>query len=85
MSLDLIIQEQIEITVCGVYLNWQIGLTTDPGTRRAHLGNPLDWLQWQVDSDDMAWNIVQYFVKRGMRFAGGNRSATKKYVYLSLS
>lgn len=82
VSASTIIQ-QIESAVGGRYSDWQIGVTDDTVARRAKLGNPLTWLQWQVKSDQDAQKILNDFLQKGMKKFGSVKSA--KFVYILLS
>lgn len=75
------IRKQIENTVGGRYQDWQIGTTEDPVVRKAQLGNPLTWLQWQADSETAAADIRTEFVQKGMILSG----AAGRYVYIFTS
>jgi hypothetical protein len=67
MTSKTTIRKQIESTVGGRYSDWQIGLTAEPVARKAKLGNPLNWLQWQADSQQSAREIREEFANKGMR------------------
>lgn len=66
MASDAIIIQQIESTAEGRYQEWLIGVTKDAATRKAELGNPLNWLQWQADSDAQATMVQRHFTDLGM-------------------
>lgn len=84
MATAATIIQQIENTVQGAYSDWQIGLTDDSATRKAQLGNPLSWLQWQADSIQAAMDIVAYFKKLGMYVVTGkHRPGETVYILLS--
>ena len=83
MATELIIIEQIERTVNGKYAEWQIGITDDSARRKAKLGNPLSWLQWQANSVQAARAVVQYFLAKGMH-DGGCDSKSADFVYILL-
>jgi len=75
------IRKQIESTVGGRYRDWQIGVTEDPLVRKAQLGNPLTWLQWQADSEESAGEIRDEFVNKGMMLSGRSGPPSGDYVY----
>lgn len=74
---------QIERTTEGQYADWQIGITDDPMNRRAQLGHPLSWVHWQTNSRKQAEAIRQYFLSKGMSYAGKIKE-TGNYVYILL-
>ena len=74
MAASLTIIDQIEKTVDGEYEEWQIGLTDDSPSRKAELGNPLSWLQWQAESFQEAQKVLNHFLEKGM----GNAGSIKK-------
>jgi hypothetical protein len=63
------------------YSAWTIGITNDPQRRRGEHGNPKIWYHWKADSERIARNVEEYFIKKGMKGAtgGGERSI---YVYI---
>ncbi len=84
MASEKTIIRQIENTVSAKYTDWKIGITDDPAKRKAALGNPLNWLQWQADSNHDAQNVVNYFVKKGMKRSGvANKTAIYVYIFLA--
>jgi hypothetical protein len=84
MASEKTIIRQIENTVGAKYSDWKIGITDDPAKRRAAVGNPLNWLQWQADSNLEAQNVVRYFVQKGMKRSGAaNKTATYVYIFLT--
>ena len=83
MAATITIIDQIEKTVDGNYEDWQIGLTDNSALRKSQMGNPLSWLQWQADSHDEAFKIVEHFLKKGMGDAGGDKSLGD-FVYILL-
>ncbi len=83
MASEKTIKKQIEKTVNGKYSDWQIGLTNYPAQRKAQLGYPLSWLQWQANSEQAARNVERYFLQKGMHSAGpGPEEATFVYILL---
>jgi len=58
---------QIENTVQNKYFEWNIGQTSTPHKRKAELGNPLDWLQWDLPSGEDASRVVMHFIHLGMK------------------
>lgn len=74
MAASLTIIDQIEKAVDGDYEDWQIGLTDDSASRKAELGNPLSWLQWQAETFQDAQKVLDHFFKKGM----GNAGSIKK-------
>jgi len=82
MASEAIIISQIENTVGGKYSGWKIGITDKPALRKAQVGNPLSWLQWQADSHQAAKNVLQYFLQKGMKHSGtANKSADFVYIF----
>ncbi|MFQ5637537.1 MAG: hypothetical protein ACE5IR_06030 [bacterium] len=81
MASEKIIKQQISHTVKGKYEDWLIGVTDDPIARKAQLGNPLDWLLWEADSEDVATKVKKHFVRLCMK---SSRSPAKsgKFVYI---
>ncbi len=83
MAASLTIIDQIEKTVDGDYEEWQIGLTDDSASRKAELGNPLSWLQWQAESFQEAQKVLDHFFKKGMGNAGSiKKSGDVVYILL---
>ena len=83
MASDAIIKAQIERIVSGRYSEWGIGVTDDPTNRKAQLGNPLSWIQWNADSGDAARNIKRYFLQKGFKSVG-RAPKSANYVYILL-
>jgi hypothetical protein len=83
MASERTIIKQIEKTVRGKYSDWQIGITDYPAQRKAQLGYPLSWLQWQADADQAARNVERHFLQKGMHRAGAVPKRAK-FVYMFL-
>ncbi|MFQ5823701.1 MAG: hypothetical protein ACE5JB_06575 [bacterium] len=81
MASEATLKKQIEQTVGDDHSNWAIGVTDDPAGRKAQLGNPLSWLQWKADSEQVARNIKHFFLQKGMKRADGVPS-TGHFVYI---
>lgn len=80
MADEATIQKQIESAVEGKYAGWRIGITDNPTKRKADLGNPLHWLQWEADSVEVARRVADHFVNKGMASATGPDPG--RYVYI---
>lgn len=83
MPSKAIIISEIESTVSEKYPDWKIGITNEPATRRAQLGNPLSWLQWRAASEDCALFILTHFLHAGLRNAG-EKSEPGEHVFIFL-
>lgn len=83
MASESVIKEQIERMVKGRYSTWVIGLTKDPGERKAQVGQPLNWLHWRAESERAAGIVLQHFVQRGME-SNENSAKLAKYIYVFL-
>ncbi len=84
MASVAIIIQQIETTVRRKYADWLIGVTVDSAERKAELGNPLNWVQWQADSPEDALNVLRHFSVLGMQ-PSGSTTAAGDVVYILLS
>lgn len=79
------IVQQIENTIQGEFSSWSVGVTSDPAVRKAQLGNPLSWLQWQADSDKVAKQALDEIVGKGARRSGPvSQSGTFVYIFRSV-
>lgn len=65
----------------GDYGSWTIGVTDDPGARKAQHGNPLNWCHWKAESADEAGTIEQHFLDKGMK-NGTRPGDLGAYVYV---
>ncbi|MFQ5652415.1 MAG: hypothetical protein ACE5IY_20990 [bacterium] len=83
MASEATIIQQVEMTVQGQYSKWKIGITDGPARRRAQLGNPLSWLHWQADSEEIARAVKHHFLSCGMHKAGRAKSVGH-FVYILL-
>ena len=83
MASDAIIIQQIDRTVQGKYQDWIIGITNDAAARKAELGNPLNWVQWEADSEREALKVQRHFVRKGIHRDTGGVSQGN-IVYISL-
>ena len=63
------------------YPAWTIGVTDDPDRRRQEHGNPSGWYQWDTNSEKVARNIEDYFLKKGMG-GGSGGGGMADYVYI---
>lgn len=84
MTSKATIRKQIEGAVAGNHTSWHIGVTGDPVARKAQLGTPLNWLQWEAESEPTALDIQDEFVKKGMLLSGSSEKSGKsgKYIYI---
>ncbi len=80
MASELEIITAIEARV-NYYPAWTIGVTDNPDRRRQEHGNPSGWYQWHTDSEQVARNVEDYFIKKGM-FGGSGGSGTASYLYI---
>ena len=78
-SENYIIRQIADITA-GKYTEWQIGLTNEPLSYKAQLGNPLTWLHWKADSEQEALNTERFFLDKGLK--GTRRTTTGPGVYV---
>jgi len=67
------------------YSIWYIGITDDPARRKAEheteKQNTTYWKDWHADTEAIARDIEQYFLKKGMHGGtGGGEHPT--YVYM---
>lgn len=83
MSSKAIIISEVESTINKKYSDWEIGITNEPGKRKAQLGNPLSWLQWQAASEDVALFILAYFLDSGLKLSG-KKPEQGKHVFILL-
>lgn len=81
MASESTIRTQIEQIVGGDYFSWTIGVTDDPVSRKAHHGNPLNWFHWQADSREIATDIKNYFVGKGLK-NGNKETNSGVFIYL---
>ena len=63
------------------YEAWTIGITDDPGRRKAEHGNPVGWRSWQADSGLTARQVERGFRDKGMKGSPGG-GTTPTYVYI---
>ncbi len=78
------IVQQIEHSIQDEHGAWSIGVTPDPAARKAGLGNPLSWLQWQADSEDAASDILNDLVQSGVNRSGpAGQTGTFVYIFRS--
>jgi hypothetical protein len=83
MATQAKIIQQIERAVDGDYQDWKIGLTDDSALRKAQMGDPQSWVQWQANSVEEAIEIIQFFRVKGMTTTGlDNR--TGEFIYILL-
>ena len=82
MASEKIIREWVERVVEKKYSDWTIGTTNDPASRKTQLGNPLTWLQWQVDSLETARNVIGYFVSKGMGGVEAQGDGNNTHVFI---
>jgi len=65
------------------YSIWTIGITNDPQRRRAEHDNPNNWYHWRADSETIARNVEEYFIKKGMQGAtGGGEHPIYVYIFI---
>ena len=71
----------VEIARGGLgYEAWTIGITDDPGRRKAEHGNPASWRSWQADSELTARRVEQGCRDQGMKGSpGGGTAPTSVY------
>ena len=68
------------------YSLWTIGLTDDPNTLEGNPSSPAGWHLWDADSDEVARNVEQHFVGKGMESSsGGFRGAEYVYIFLGIN
>lgn len=66
----------------GNYKAWTVGVTDGPARRNAEHGFPLEWHQWDADSEYEARNIEDYFLEKGCNGgSGGPGKADYVYIY----
>ncbi len=80
-SENYIIRQIADITA-GKYTEWQIGLTNEPLSYKAQLGNPLTWLHWKADSEQEARNTERFFLDKGLKGTRGTTTGPGVYVYI---
>jgi len=81
MTSKATIRKQIESAVAGSCASWHIGVTDEPVARKARLGTPLNWLQWEAESEKVALEIREEYIKRGMQVSG-NSDSPGRYIYI---
>jgi len=64
MASENYIIRQIEDITAGKCTEWQIGLTNEPLSYKAQLGNPLTWLHWKADSEQEARDTERFFFRQ---------------------
>jgi len=85
MATETMIKTGIENTVSS-YALWTIGVTSDPETLEFEPGTPAGWHRWDADSDEIARNVKQHFVSKGMGGEGGSLcNAVSVYIFLGLN
>lgn len=75
------IKQAIEKIVKGKYSIWTIGITDDPERRKGEHKNPKFWRHWIADSETIARNVEDYFLKKGMK-GGKGGGDNPNYVYI---
>lgn len=50
--------------IVNYYPAWTIGITDDPERRRTEHGNPKVWHHWKADTEAIARNVEEYFIKK---------------------
>ena len=64
------------------YSEWSIGISDKPGERRVEHGNPRMWSPWKADTEEIARNVEQHFLNKGMKGApGGPGHADWVYIF----
>jgi len=81
MSTESGIKAAIEQIVNGRYSAWTVGVTDNPGRRRAEHGDPNAWHCWDADSETVARNVENYFLDKGMKGGSGGQGRAD-YVYI---
>ena len=85
MSTETITKAGIEKTV-STYALWTIGVTSDPETLEFEPGSLAGWHRWDADSDQIARNVKQHFVSKGMGGErGGLHNSVSVYIFLGIN
>ncbi len=81
------LKEKIEEIAKGEYSSWTIGITQRPIARKREHDSPKTWTIWQADSLEIAQDVEQYFLKKGMNGGTGGDTEpdyiTHVYIFYS--
>jgi hypothetical protein len=80
------IRQAIEQKTGKNYNIWTIGITDDPGRRKAEHDakgeNTKSWKEWKADTETIARDVEEYFLAKGMKGGiGGGEHPTYVYVF----
>lgn len=81
MASEAAIKAGIERLV-GTYSLWAIGLTDSPDQREIEVGSPMGWRIFDADSEQVAKNVGEHFVGKGMEGDNLGRYARARYIYI---
>jgi hypothetical protein len=75
------IKRKINGKVKGEYHKFQVGVTDKPPRRKYTHGKTPEWEKYNPSTENVARELEQYFLKKGMKGGTGGRGSAK-YLYI---
>jgi hypothetical protein len=63
---------KIEAFIKANYDMWSIGTTNRPMERESELKHPINWHVWEAESEDVAMDIEELFIRKGCKGVYGD-------------
>ncbi len=73
----------IEGIIKGNYPIWTIGVTDKPEEKKKERGNPREWYVWEANSEEIAYDMQEFFIQKGCkRVVGKHGNGKNIFIYL---